>query len=162
MKVTDILNNYFEVECIGCALANKRLVPIGGIIKETENFILVQDIEVPIKGFLIISSKRHIKSVTQLSKSQAVEFFELCCDARIALSSFEDIVECSLIQEERSGHFHLWIFPRYEWMNGLFENSLPSIRQIMKYAEKNMKTEENIKEIESCIERIKIKMRGNR
>ena len=35
----DILGNEFEVECIGCALVNKTLTPIGGIIKETENYI---------------------------------------------------------------------------------------------------------------------------
>ena len=156
MKRIDILNNEFEVECIGCALTNNSLVPIGGIIKETENFILHQDPEIPIKGFLIIASKQHIKSITQLSKTQALEFFGLCYDARIALSSFEDIIECALIQEERSGHFHFWILPKYKWMNDLFDNSLSSIRLIMKYAEKNLKSKENIEDIENCIERLKL------
>ena len=156
MKRIDILNNQFEVECIGCALVNKDLVPIGGIIKETENFILHQDPEIPIKGFLIIASKQHIKSITQLSKSQALEFFELCYDARIALLSFEDIRECNLIQEEKSGHFHFWILPKYTWMNDLFENSLSSIRPIMKYVRENLKTEQNIKDIEFYVERLKL------
>jgi len=154
MKRTDILNNEFEVECIGCALADKSFVPIGGIIKETENFILHQDPEIPIKGFLIIASKQHIKSIAQLSKSQALEFFELCYDARKALLSFDDITDCNLIQEER-GHFHFWIFPKYKWMNDLFENSLSSLRPIMKYAKENLKTEQNINEIETHVERIK-------
>ena len=156
MKRTDILDNVFEVDCIGCALANKNLIPIGGIIKETDNFILHQDPEIPIKGFLIIASKQHIKSITQLSKSQALEFFELCYDARMALLSFDDIIECNLIQEERSGHFHFWILPRYTWMNELFENSLSSIRPIMKYARENLKSKENIEDIKKCIERLKL------
>jgi len=151
MKGTDT----FEIECIGCALVNKSLVPIGGIIKETQNFILHHDPEVPIKGFLIIASKQHIKSITQLPKPQAMEFFELSYDARTALLSFEDIVDCTFIQEEKSGHFHFWIFPRYEWMDSLFESSLSSIRLMMKYAEENMKTEKNINDIEMCVERLK-------
>ena len=151
----DILNNEFEVECIGCALVNKILTPIGGIIKETENFILHQDPEIPIKGFLIIASKQHIKSITQLSKLQALEFFELCYETRRALLSFEDIIECDLIQEEK-GHFHFWIFPKYKWMNDLFENSLTSIRAIMGYAKENLKTEQNIKEIVEYVELLKL------
>jgi len=156
MKVNDILGNDYEIDCIGCALANNILVPVGGIIKETENFILHQDPEVPIKGFLVIASKYHIKSIAELSKSQAVEFFELCYDARVALISFGDIIECTFIQEERSGHFHFWILPRYEWMNGLFENSLSSIRSLMKYAEENLKTEKNIEDIKMSVEHLKL------
>ena len=146
MKRKDILNNEFEVECIGCALVDKTLIPIGGIIKETENFILHQDPEVPIKGFLIIASKLHVKAITELSKIQAAEFFELCYDARVALLSFDDILECSLIQEERSNHFHFWILPKYKWMNDLFENSLSSIRPILKYAREKLKTEKVLRE----------------
>jgi len=155
MKSKDIYNNDFEVECIGCALADKSLTPIGGIIKETESFILHQDPEIPIKGFLIIASKQHIKSITQLSKLQALEFFKLCYDARNALLSFDDIIKCNLIQEEQ-GHFHFWILPRYSWMDNLFEDSLSSIRPILKYARENLKTEKNIKEIEDCVETLKL------
>jgi diadenosine tetraphosphate (Ap4A) HIT family hydrolase len=161
MKRKGILNNEFEVDCIGCALANKSLIPIGGIIKETDNFILHQDPEIPIKGFLIIASKQHIKSITQLSKIQALEFFELCYNARNALLTFDDIIECSLIQEER-GHFHFWILPKYKWMNDLFENSLSSIRPIMKYARENLKTEQNINEIISYVEQLKLLLNVNK
>jgi len=52
-----------------------------------------------------------------------------------------------IIQEERSNHFHVWLFPRYNWMNELFENSLTDIRKIMQYVKLNMKNEENIKEV---------------
>lgn len=156
MRVEDLFNNEFEVDCIGCALAAKTFLPIGGIIKETENFILHQDPEIPIKGFLIIASKQHLKSIAQLSKQQALEFFELCYDARKALLSFTDILECTLIQEERSEHLHFWLMPKYAWMNELFENSLSHIRPILKYAKENLKTEKNIKEIITYVEQLKM------
>ncbi|MCL2194449.1 MAG: HIT family hydrolase [Oscillospiraceae bacterium] len=155
MKITDVLNREYEVDCIGCALVDGSVTPIGGIIKETENFILHQDPEVPLKGFLVIATKQHVRSIAQLSKSQALEFFALCYDARKALKSLDNTIECTLIQEERSGHFHAWLFPRQRWMDGLFDNSLSSIRPIMKYAEANLKTEENIREIETCVEQLK-------
>jgi hypothetical protein len=36
----------------------------------------------------------------------------------------DNVSEVSIIQEERSGHFHLWLLPRYKWMNEKFENSI--------------------------------------
>ena len=155
MIINDILGNNHEMDCIGCAIADGSFVPIGGLIKETENFVLVHDPEVPIKGFLVINSKRYIKSITQLTKQQAAELFELCYKARTALLTFDDIIECTLIQEERSGHFHFWILPRYAWMDGLFKNSLSTIREMMRYAAENYKTDNNINEIKSCIDKLK-------
>ncbi|MCL2199378.1 MAG: HIT family hydrolase [Defluviitaleaceae bacterium] len=160
MKITDVFGHEFDVDCIGCSLVCREIVPVGGIIKETKNFILHQDPEVPIKGFLVIASKQHIKSITDLFEAQAIEFFELLYHARTALLSFEDILECTFIQEERSGHFHFWLFPRYQWMNDLFENSLSSVRAIMKYAEANMKTKENIEGIVACAERLRLSFEG--
>ena len=154
MKRKDILNNEYEVECIGCALGDKRLIPIGGIIQETERFILHQDPDIPIKGFLIIASKQHVKSIAELSDVEAQEFFALCHRARRALLSFEDILGCTLIQEER-GHLHLWIFPEYAWMCDLFDDSLSSVRPILAYAREHLRTEENIKEIVAYVERLK-------
>jgi diadenosine tetraphosphate (Ap4A) HIT family hydrolase len=147
LKKTDIFNNELGTDCIGCSVTNGTLIPIGGIIKETANFILHQDPEIPIKGFLIITTKLHLSSITQLQKSQVNELFDLYYDARKALLTFEDILECTLIQEERSKHFHIWILPRYEWMNKQFKNSLSTIRPIMNFAKKNMKVQSNINEI---------------
>ena len=67
-----------------------------------------------------------------------------------------DVMECTFIQEEKSEHFHFWILPRFKWIDELFGNSLLSIRLIMKYAEENMKTEENIEEIKVCVEKLKV------
>lgn len=145
--IVDILGNKWEQKCLACSMTNGDATPPGGIIKKTENFILQQDLETPIKGFMVITSKKHIKSITQLTKDQSLELFELCYDTRQALLSLQDCIECTLIQEERSSHFHIWIFPRYEWMNDLFENSISSIRPIMKYAKENLKTQINIDEI---------------
>lgn len=147
MIVKDILGKEHNCKCIGCSIGNGEIIPPGGIIMSTENFVLHQDPEIPIKAFLIIASKKHIKSLSELTCEESQELFSLVYRARMALKSIKDIKEVSIIQEERSGHFHLWLLPRYEWMDERFKNSLSTVREINFYAKDNYKTEENITDI---------------
>ena len=143
----DFMNNEWKSECIACEIGKGNIIPPGGIIKETENFFIQQDLEVPLKGFLIIASKKHLKSIAQLTLDEAIELTNLIYKSRLALNEISDINEVVIIQEERSNHFHVWLFPKYNWMNELFENSLTDIRKIMQYVKSNMKNENNIKEV---------------
>lgn len=151
----DFMNKEWESNCIACEIGKGTIIPPGGVIKETENFFIQQDIEVPIKGFLIIGSKKHIKSISQLTLDEVTELTNLIYKSRIALNEISDINEVVIIQEERSNHFHVWLFPRYNWMDELFQNSLADIRKIMEYAKVNMKNEENIKEVLSTADFIR-------
>jgi diadenosine tetraphosphate (Ap4A) HIT family hydrolase len=153
--VMDIFNHEWDCGCVGCSIAMGDVIPPGGIIAETKNFVLHQELEVPIKAFLIISSKKHIKSIAQLTKEEAEELFDLVYKARIALKSVEDIADLRIIQEENSSHFHMWLLPRYEWMNNIYSNSLYSIREMMVSMQTSHKTEENLKEILATAEKIK-------
>lgn len=155
MIVKDILNKEWECECIGCSIGDGDLTPPGGLIVETKNFVLHQDPEVPINGFLIIASKAHIKSISELSFEESRELFDLVYKARLALKSIVDIKEVTIIQEERSKHFHLWLLPRYNWMDEKFPCSLSTIREITAFSKNNCKTEQNIKEILETVELIK-------
>lgn len=75
--------------------------------------------------------------------------------AREALKIIKDIKEVTIIQEERSRHFHLWLLPRYEWMDEKFANSLSAVRDMFIYAKENNKTEENINDILSTVDTIR-------
>ncbi|WP_346889882.1 HIT family hydrolase [Clostridium sp. UBA1056] len=143
----DFMNNEWKSECIACEIDKGNIIPPGGIIKETENFFIQQDLETPLKGFLVIVSKKHLKSIAQLTLDEVTELTNLIYKSRLALNEISDINEVVIIQEERSNHFHVWLFPRYNWMNKLFENSLTDIRKIMQYVNLNMKNEKNIKEV---------------
>lgn len=151
MIVKDILGNEWNCNCIGCSIGNGESTPPGEIIMSTENFVLHQDPEIPIKAFLIIASKKHIRSLLEFTYEESQELFNLVYRARMALKSIKDIKEVSIIQEERSGHFHLWLLPRYEWMDEKFENSLSTVREILFYAKGHYKTEENISDILSTV-----------
>jgi len=153
--IRDILNNEWSCKCIGCSIGNGEVNPPGGLIAETKNFVLHQDPEVPIKGFLIIASKKHIQSIAQITPEEASELFDLIYRARLAMKATVGINEVSIIQEERSGHFHLWLLPRHEWMNDKFANSLSSIREMMNYAKENLKTKDNIDEIIFVVNKLK-------
>lgn len=155
MIIKDFLNNEWSCKCIGCSIGSGEIMPPGGIIAETKNFVLHQDPEVPIKGFLIIASKEHIKSIAQLTQEEAAELFDLVYRARLAMDNIPDITEITIIQEERSGHFHLWLLPRYEWMKDKFENSLSSIREIMNYSKENLKSKDNLEEVLFVVDKLK-------
>lgn len=81
--------------------------------------------------------------------------FDLVYRSRVALGNIKDIITVTIVQEERSKHFHLWLFPRYEWKNKMFDSTLTSVREIMKVARNEHKTEENVKEILATVELIK-------
>ena len=64
-------------------------------------------------------------------------------------------MDCTLIQEERSGHFHLWILPWYAWMDGDFDQSLTCVRAIMQRARETRTTKEYLNEIIAAVEELR-------
>lgn len=161
MIVKDILGKEWECKCIGCSIGNGEITPPGEVIMSTKNFVIHQDPEIPIKGFLIIASKKHIQSISELTLEESQELFDLVYRARMVLTIMEEIKEISIIQEERSVHFHLWLFPRYEWMDENFENSLSKVREILFYAKDKYKTEENMADILSTVKIIRDYMKDD-
>jgi diadenosine tetraphosphate (Ap4A) HIT family hydrolase len=161
MKIIDIQSREVECQCLGCVIAAGELAPPGGLIAETASFVLHQDPEVPIKGFLIAASKRHIRSLAEMSREEAQELFDLVYRARLALRRLEDIQAVTIIHEERSSHFHLWLLPRYAWMDAKFAHSLTSIREMMRDAKENRKTPAVVQEILACVELLKKELMEN-
>lgn len=159
--IKDFMSNEWSCKCIGCAIGSGQIIPPGGIITETKNFVLHQDPEVPVKGFLIIASKNHIRSISELTLEESSELFQLVYRARLAMKNIEDINEVTIIQEERSRHFHLWLLPRYEWMTNKFGNSLSNIREMMNYCKENLKTKDNIEEVLFVVSKLRHALKIN-
>ena len=144
-----------SVDCIGCAISSGRIVPPGGVIKETGNFLLHQDPEVPIEGFLILTAKKHVRSITELSQSARYELMDLMYKAISAIKKLKISEEVTIIQEERSQHLHPWIFPRHTWMEPLFSSGVSNYRDVMAYAKTNNKDAENIQKVMNTVETLK-------
>jgi diadenosine tetraphosphate (Ap4A) HIT family hydrolase len=143
-QITDISGNMVEVECIGCAIAQGTVEVRGGSVINTEYFDVSQDFEVPIPGFMIIATKRHLSSVDQFTDEEAAEFTRILQETRRLQREVLGIESVYIHQEEdTSDHFHVWMLPRHEWMLQ-FGRKVESMRPIMDYARKNLKTEENL------------------
>lgn len=135
MEITDILDKVWNVDCIGCAIASSKMVPPGGIIAENNSFYVHQDPEIPISGFVIIGSKRHVQSVAEFTEKEYADFTSLLYRSRRLLKLLTNIRSVTLIQEERSAHFHFWLFPWQDWMVEKYRsNSLNHIRSIISHA----------------------------
>ncbi|EQB86821.1 diadenosine tetraphosphate (Ap4A) HIT family hydrolase [Clostridium punense] len=155
MGFKDFMNNQWPDQCMGCSVGKGDMLPPGGIIYGTENFVLHQDPDVPLSGFLIVAAKNHIRSIAELTLEESTELFQLVYKARVAMKEVCGINEVTIIQEERSGHFHLWLLPRYQWMNDKFGNSLNNIREIMNYSKENLKTENDIDAVLLAVEKLR-------
>ncbi len=117
------------------------------VILTTDNFIVAQDWEVPIAGFFILSTKRKIRSISEFNEEEAREFGVLIKKVRIGMGEALDINDVYFFQNEDSVHgFHLWMFPRYEWMKE-FGAKIESVRPIMKYAQGLEITDELLAEV---------------
>ena len=124
--------------CLSCSLLKGELQCIGGIISATEHFVAQQDYAVPIPGFIIISSKRHIQSIDEFNSQERNDFIEFLCKIRKGMRECLKIKTVYLIQEEDASHFHLWLFPRYDWMKQ-FGKKIKSVKPIMKWAQEKSK-----------------------
>ena len=136
-QITDFLGRSWTFTCMGCAISSGQLEPPGGLLHQTPHFYLHQDPLIPLTSFLVIASKRHIQSITDMSDEEYSDFATLLRAARQALTQIPEIEQITIVQEERSRHFHLWLFP---WTAGLIHQygppSLTKIRQIMRDQQK--------------------------
>ena len=140
-----------EKQCIGCKIANEES---NFIICKTENFVLLQDPEVPLKGFLIVQAKKHVNSLIDFNEEQQIELIKLTNKARLALKELNICQEVTIVQEERSKHFHIWLFPNYDWMQEKFGKGIKYLRDINEYVIQNV-TEEDKKEVLEVVQKLK-------
>jgi len=154
MKIVSIDNQSIETNCMGCSLSKKEINPYGGILYESKHFIASQDIEIPIPGFIIISSKRHVSSIVDFSPEELQDFNQVLIKIRKAIKQADPNISITIIQKETRPHFHLWLFPKFDWMNS-FGDKLSGISDILEYSRKNLKTETNLKEISNINQKIK-------
>ena len=155
-EIIDIKGNKKQIGCLSCAIQKGEVESLGGLIARSNHFHASQDYEIPIPGFVILFSKRHIQSVDEFTEEERKDFIEFLYRLRKAMRQILNIQVVYLIQkEDTSHHFHVWIFPRYDWMAEKFGRKIQSVRPIMEYARENLKTEENLKKVEEATEKLK-------
>jgi diadenosine tetraphosphate (Ap4A) HIT family hydrolase len=152
----DFLGNTWEYECMGCAIARGLMQVPGGFIAQTGNFCVHQDPLIPLPGFLVIASRRHIRSIDAMTAAEYAEFASLLRQAQAAIKQVTQVEYLTLVQEEHSGHFHLWFFPWLpEGLREYGEPSLAKIRLIMAGTSRQPIRAEKWAELEKTIRGIK-------
>ena len=142
--------------CMACAINEGKFNFMGSDIFKGEYFSVLQDAELPIGGFVVIASNRHVEKLTELNSEEQKNLIELINKCLTALQKFGISEEYNVVLEEKAGyHFHVWLMPRAKWMIEKFGKVLKNIKPIQDYAKENMKTPENINKIKNTCELLK-------
>ena len=145
--------------CLGCECASGNLVAGVGVLYKNKNLYVLQDFELPIDGFIIISPNRHVEKFTELSQEEQVDIFSVANKILHILESNGVAEEYNLILEEKQGiHLHLWLMPRHKWMIEKYGNVIKNIKAIQEYSLQNLRTKENINKVLQTCELIKKEM----
>jgi len=153
-NIVDFTGKTKKIACLACA-REKGEVDLGNITK-SEYFDAHQDYEIPIPGFIIISSRRHIQSVDEFTEDEQQDFIEFLCRIRSVMRKALGIETTYLFQaEDTTHHFHIWLIPRYSWMTEKFGTKIESVRPIINYSKEFLRTESDIAKVEEATQKLK-------
>ena len=134
--------------CPSCCFARGDFSLPCGMAYENERFTLSQDQELPIQGFLIVSPKKHIEKLEELTKDERNEMFDIVDKALKILRKNNICDRFDIIFEEKEHrHLHVWIMPRHRWMEEICDDIIDNIGVVCEYAKKNLRTTENYEQI---------------
>ncbi len=157
-KLTLANGSVVEVECLSCALTSGLIEPDGGVVYETEYFHAHQDVAYPIKGLIILASKRHIKRFDELTEAEQIDYIQVLSKIRKAQRKILGIEYVYYFyNEDTTHHFHTWLVPRFEWMYD-FGRSVESVRPVLLHARNQLNSEENMNEVISAIQALTIEL----
>ena len=84
IKRGDIMNKFInifkeecEFNCLGCDIANHKLIPPGGYVYEDDFINISADPEIPIVGFMVLGIKKHIKSINELTRDERIKIMDI-------------------------------------------------------------------------------------
>ncbi len=133
-------------------LQARDIQPEGGTVIETKHFHVHQDVAYPIKGLMILASKRHIKAFDQLNEAEKIDYIHTLTKVRGAQRKVLGIEHVYYFyNEDTTHHFHTWMVPRYEWMYQ-YGRSVESLRPVLLYARNNLNEQEHKEEVLACIQ----------
>lgn len=134
--------------CPGCAYGKHEFELPCGMAFENDKFTLSQDWELPIPGFFVVSPKRHIEKLSELTKEERIEMFEIVNKTTEILRKNHICERFDYVFEEKENrHLHVWIMPRYYWMNDINKDIIGHIEDIFQYAKKELRNDKTYKKI---------------
>lgn len=132
----------------------EKLFP-NDVVIQTNNFGVHQDWETPIPAFFIIDTPKPHRSIADFTEAEAVEFIRLAQLVRKGMNEVLNIKDVYFFQNEDTDHnFHLWIFPRHNWMEE-FGRKIQSVRIITEHAKSNMVNDQVFQEVKQAVSLMK-------
>ena len=152
--------------CMGCTKAtnaqNEDINP--GEIVRTKNFDISQDFELPINGFIVIGSLRHVESINEMTAEEKQELITLIDVVIKYLKKLDVCAQYDVVWEEKdNNHFHVWLMPRHKYLlEALGTNIMKKVGELFDYAKNNLRTEENLKDIYNTIKKLRSELKANK
>lgn len=89
------------------------------ILKQTENFKLVYDIDPIQNGHILLMANEHVSDLRELTATQILELYSIQKEILTIFDSLPNIIGGSIIQNngrtmDEGTHFHVHIVPRFE------------------------------------------------
>ncbi|WP_294472154.1 hypothetical protein [uncultured Ruminococcus sp.] len=103
--------------CRGCYLEkNTIMLEELNPIWQNKDYIIRQDAECPVPGFYIISARKHINTIGDLSQKQSSDLGIILNRLRISMMNSIDVKRVHIILEERiyEPHLHIWMLPLWK------------------------------------------------
>lgn len=144
MKATDIFGNEIQFECMGCDIANHKLIPPGGYVYDDGFINISADPEIPIVGFMVLGISKHVKSINELTRDERIKLMDILNETIEKIKKIGIANEVLLIQEEKSSHFHIWIVPMHDWMKKCRKN-VKNLKEIIQLSKERFNEEEKAK-----------------
>ncbi|MBR3161336.1 MAG: HIT family hydrolase [Bacilli bacterium] len=149
-KFINIFGEECKFDCLGCDIANHKLIPPGGYVYEEDFINISADPEIPIVGFMVLGIKKHIKSINELTRDERIKIMDIL---NLTIEKMKKVNICEkvlLIQEEKASHFHIWIVPMHSWMNE-YKKNVRNINEIINRS-KEIFNEETKEELLEAVE----------
>ena len=153
-------------KCMGCTIAknfeNSSLY-FGQVVR-TKNFTIAQDFELPINGFIVISSVRHIESINKMTTEEKQELINLIDVVIMSLKKLNVCSQYDVVWEEKgNNHFHVWLMPRHTYLlEAMGTNIIKKIGELFDYAKNNLRTEKNLQIVKNTIKQLRAELKSNK
>lgn len=144
-----------DARCLSCEIVRGRRQLIGSPILETEYYHAHQDVAYPVPGQVIVTTKRHLRNLDELSPDEIEELLPILVKIRAAQRAILGIETVYYFyNEDTTHHFHVWMVPRHGWMKQ-FGRSIESVRPALLHARAQMTSRAQIAEVQRAVEMLR-------
>ncbi|AZO76892.1 MULTISPECIES: diadenosine tetraphosphate hydrolase [unclassified Bosea (in: a-proteobacteria)] len=145
--------------CLSCEISSGRKAVLGGAICETGHFHAHQDVAYPVPALVIVASKRHFRSLLDMTAAETLEFLPLVQKIRRAQAQIGIEFVYYFYNEDTKHHFNFWMVPRYPWMAS-FGKSIEAVRPALLHARDTMNSEQELAAVTQAAAKLRESLRS--